>query len=225
MAMNLIIPDMAAEDFFSSFIDQLKFNLTKPLPGEAAHQIMEAKSAAYLGVKPTDDSRKSAVLILLYPFEDEVYLPLILRNSYDGAHSGQVAFPGGRFELTDTNLINTAMREAQEEIGLNIADVNVLGILTETYIAVSDFLVLPVIGYINYKPDFLPDVREVKEVFEIKLSHFAEPASIGCSEILIPGYQVFTPHYEVRGHRTWGATAKMICELLTVLQGGLAQTK
>lgn len=216
---------MSAENFFSSFIEKLRLELKEPLPGEPAHQIMEATSAAYLGIKPTSNTRKSAVLMLLYPLENEVYLPLILRNSYDGVHSGQIAFPGGRFESTDTDLIHTALREAQEEIGLNMDEVKILGTLTEIYIAPSDFLVLPVVAFINYRPDFLPDTREVKKVFETKFKHFAENDSIGCSEIIIPGDRVLTPHYEVEGHKIWGATAKMIRELLAVMDCNSSQVK
>lgn len=216
---------MAAGKIFSSFIKKLKFNLKYPLPGEAAHQVMEATSAAYLGVKPNDKTKKSAVLMLLYPFKDEIYLPLILRNSYHGVHSGQVAFPGGRYEQTDSDLIHTALREAQEEIGLNIADVKILGTLSEIYIAPSDFLVLPVLGYLNYRPEFLPDPREVKAVFETRLDHFSESDSVRCSEILIPGDRVLTSHYEVNGHKVWGATAKMIWELLALLNADRLLTK
>ncbi|GAA4339240.1 CoA pyrophosphatase [Mucilaginibacter gynuensis] len=178
---------------------------------------MEATSAVYLGVTPNEQTRKSAVLMLLYPFEDEIYLPLILRSSYDGVHSGQVAFPGGRYELTDQDLTHTALREACEEIGVKISDIKILGTLTEIYIAPSDFLVLPVVGYLNYRPVVVPDPREVKAVLEIRLDHFSEPGSIKCSEILIPGDRVTTPYYEVEGHKVWGATAKMIRELLSVL--------
>lgn len=219
------IPDMAEKKIFSSFIKKLSCNLKEQLPGEAAHRIMEATSAAYLGINPNERSRKSAVLMLLYPFRDGIYLPLILRNSYDGVHSGQVAFPGGRHEVTDSDLIQTALREAQEEIGLKIADVTILGTLTEIYIAPSDFLVLPVIGYLNYRPEFLPDPREVKVVFEIRIDHFLEPNSVGCSEILIPGDRVLTLHYEVEGHKIWGATAKMIRELLSVINADLTHTE
>ncbi|MGV3602963.1 MAG: NUDIX hydrolase [Dyadobacter fermentans] len=205
---------------FSSFILGLSANLRKPLPGEAAHRIMEATSAGYLGVMPDSATRKSAVLILLYPFRDEVHFPLILRPAYDGVHSGQVAFPGGRFEPTDEDLIHTALREAKEEIGLKPNVVKILGTLTEIYIAPSNFLVLPVVGCIPYRPDFAPDSREVEAIMEVKLDHFLDPNIAGVSEIEIPGDHVSTPHYDVQGHPVWGATAKMISELLMIVNGG-----
>ncbi|MFS2187269.1 CoA pyrophosphatase, partial [Mucilaginibacter sp. Mucisp84] len=130
-----------------------------------------------------------------------------------------------RNRVVNISITYTALREAQEEIGLKIADVTILGTLTEIYIAPSDFLVLPVIGYLNYRPEFLPDPREVKVVFETRIDHFLEPNSVGCSEILIPGDRVLTPHYEVEGHKIWGATAKMIRELLSVINADLMHTE
>ncbi|MCU7615824.1 CoA pyrophosphatase [Chryseobacterium sp. PBS4-4] len=203
---------------FSSLIKRLNENLKKELPGEKAHQIMEAFSAKYLTLQPTEKTRKSAVLMLLYPIDNEVYFPLILRNSYEGFHSDEVGFPGGRFEMTDENLIQTALRETQEEIGVNPEDIAILGTLTEIFIGPSDFNVLPVVGYIPFRPDFVPDPREVQQVFELKLNYFLDQNIIGCSEISIPGDMVITPYFEVNNHKVWGATAKIIIELLSVLK-------
>lgn len=208
---------MDVPEFFSLFIEKLTANLKKPLPGETAQMMMEAFTAAYLGVRPTEQTRKSAVLMLLYPFKNEIYFTLILRNSYDGFHSGEIGFPGGRYEQADQDLIQTALREAQEEIGLRADEVKVLGTLTETYIAPSDFLVLPVVGYLPYRPDLLPDPREVQQIFEAKLNYFSDPKILGCAKIRIPGDVVLTPYYELNGYKTWGVTAKMIRELLTVV--------
>lgn len=208
---------------FSKFIRQLSKKIKKPLPGEAAHRIMEASSAKYLGVKPNKKTRRSAVLILFYPVEDQVYFALILRSAYDGIHAGEVAFPGGKYEQTDENLINTALREAHEEVGIRSDQVKILGTLTETYIAVSNFLVQPVIGYIHYRPDFSANNREVEAILETKLDYFCDPCIVKSSEILIPGDVVLTPYYEFEGHKIWGATAKMIIELLVVVNGNLSK--
>ncbi len=216
---------MAVTGFFSSFIEQLSSNLKNPLPGESAHRIMQASSKSRLNFKPNDRTRKSAVLVLFYPYKNEIYFPLILRPAYDGVHSGQVAFPGGRYELSDENLIRTALREAQEEIGLRLTDVRILGTLTELFIPPSNFFVLPVIGYIPYRPDFFPDAREVEDIFEVKLEEISDTGIIGSSEIVIGGEQVIAPHYEILGYKIWGATAMMISELLTVLNSNLPDTK
>ncbi len=206
---------------FSFFVSQLSEKLKNPLPGESAHQTMQASSKLRLNYKPNDRTRKSAVLILFYPYQNQIYFPLILRPAYDGVHSGQVAFPGGRYELSDENLTRTALRESQEEIGLRLTDVKILGQLTELFIPPSNFFVLPVIGYIPYRPDFFPDAREVEDVFEIRLDEISDSQIIGSSNILIRGEQVFAPHYEVQGYKIWGATAMMISELLSVLNSNV----
>ena len=207
-----------AQGSFSFFTNELLKKLKDPLPGESAHQFMQSTSKLRLTVKPNERTRKSAVLILFYPYKGEIYFPLILRPAYDGVHSGQVAFPGGRYERTDENLIRTALREAQEEIGLRLNDVKVLGILTELFIPPSNFYVLPVIAAMPYRPDFFPDPREVEDIFEIKLKEISDVSIIGSSEIQVRGVQNTAPHYEVNGYKIWGATAMMISELLTVLK-------
>lgn len=207
---------MTAAESFSLFIKKLGDNLKKPLPGKNAHRQMEALSARYLNAKPNEQTRRSAVLILLYPVENQICFPLILRRKYAGFHSGEISFPGGRYELADENLINTALREANEEIGLMVDEVQLLGTLTEIFIGPSNFLVLPVIGYIPYQPKLVPNAREVEHIFEAKFSYFSDSEIIGNSEILIPGDRVLTPHYDIEGNKIWGATAKMISELIAV---------
>ena len=207
-----------AQGSFSFFANELFEKLKDPLPGESAHQLMQSNSKLRLTVKPNERTRKSAVLILFYPYQNEIYFPLILRPAYDGVHSGQVAFPGGRYERTDENLIRTALREAQEEIGLRLNDVKILGILTELFIPPSNFYVLPVVAAMPYRPDFFPDPREVEDIFQIKLKDISDVSIIGSSEIQVRGVQVTAPHYEVNGYKIWGATAMMISELLTVLK-------
>lgn len=216
---------MATLGSFSLFTSQLTKKLKYPLPGESAHRIMQASSKLRMSFKPNARTRKSAVLVLFYPHKDEIYFPLILRPAYDGVHSGQVAFPGGRYEPADEDLLRTALREAQEEIGLRLTDVKVLGILTELFIPASNFYVLPVIATMPYRPDFYPDPREVEDIFEIKLEEISDVNIIGSSDIQIRGEQVHAPHYMVQGYKIWGATAMMISELLTVLNADISDSE
>ena len=157
------------QHFFEKFITQLQQNFLSPLPGPSAHARMLTNSESRLKAKPNSRTRKSAVLILFYPFEGEIHVPLILRPAYEGVHSGQMAFPGGRYEPTDEDLIRTAKREAQEEIGLRLTDVKVAGVLSQIFIPPSNFTVLPVVAHIPYRPDYFPDPREVEKVLEVPL--------------------------------------------------------
>ena len=204
---------------FHAFTDDLRKRLQRPLPGEAAHQKMASAARYKLGIKPNERTRRSAVLICFYPYQHSIYLPLILRPQYDGVHAGQMAFPGGRMERFDENLTRTALRETQEEVGIRVSDVQVLGLLTELFIPPSNFYVQPVVGVLPYHPDFYPDPREVEAVVEVELATLLDETIVGNSQIEVRGMLVDAPFYQVQGHRVWGATAMMISELLTVLNG------
>jgi 8-oxo-dGTP pyrophosphatase MutT (NUDIX family) len=190
--------------------------LTEPLPGEAAHATMATKLR--LSIQPNDKTRYSAVLILFYQYKDEIYIPLILRPEYDGVHAGQMAFPGGRRERKDKDLIETALREAQEEIGIKASDVHILGTLTQMFIPPSNFFALPVIGYLDYKPDFYPDPHEVDTVFEVSLSEISNEDIKSTTEISTRGFVFDAPCYTIQNRKIWGATSMMIAELLEVLK-------
>ncbi|TDB64457.1 NUDIX hydrolase [Arundinibacter roseus] len=204
--------------FFDTFVEELEVRFQTPLPGEKAHARMLAQSDIRRMIKPNERTRKSAVLILFYPHREEIFLPLILRPAYDGVHSGQMAFPGGRFELSDEDLIRTAKREAQEEIGLRLTDVRIVGQLSELFIPPSNFFVLPVVAYIPYRPEFYPDPREVEKVLEVPLNEVRDKTIIGTSELVVRGIPIQAPHYLIQNHKVWGATAMMISELLTILE-------
>lgn len=202
---------------FTQFATHLQQRLQQPLPGEAAHRTMASSARTRLGIRPNERTRRSAVLILFYPYQNSIYLPLILRPQYDGVHAGQMAFPGGRMERTDRNLTQTALREAQEEIGIRVQDVTVLGQLTELFIPPSNFYVQPVVGTLPNRPDFYPDPREVDAVVEVNLNTLLDKTIVGDSQIEVRGVVVDAPYYDIQGYRVWGATAMMIAELLAVL--------
>ncbi|GAB3809375.1 CoA pyrophosphatase [Spirosoma humi] len=202
---------------FHTFADHLRQRLQEPLPGEAAHKKMASTARYRLGIKPNERTRRSAVLICFYPYQNSIYLPLILRPQYDGVHAGQMAFPGGRMERIDENLTRTALREAQEEVGIRVSDVKVLGLLTELYIPPSNFYVQPVVGVLPYRPDFYPDPREVEAVVEVSLDTLLDETIVGDSQIEVRGVLVDAPFYQIQGYRVWGATAMMISELLMVM--------
>lgn len=203
---------------FANLSEKLTRNLQKKLPGDVSHARMAANSKARLAAKPNDRTRKSAVLILFYPYKGDIFVPLILRPPYDGVHSGQMAFPGGRYELSDENLIRTALREAQEEIGLRLTDVNVLGIMTEIFIPPSNFFALPVVATIPYRPDFFPDPREVEDVIEVPLVELMDHSIVGSGQVVVRGVSIDAPHYLIQTHKVWGATAMMISELIDILE-------
>lgn len=203
---------------FYELMTKIGNRLTQPLPGDVAHNMMAASSRFSMNKGPNEFTRNSAVLILFYPTENNIRIPLILRPKYDGMHGGQVAFPGGRIEKTDENLIRTALREAQEEIGIRTSDVTVIGQLTELYIPPSNFLVQPVVGFMNFKPAFYPDPKEVELVFEADLDEMSNPNIISIDLLDVKGVEIKAPTYSFNGQTVWGATAMMLAELLMVIE-------
>ncbi|GAB3937892.1 NUDIX hydrolase [Larkinella terrae] len=202
---------------FHSFANALRERLAEPLPGPDAHLKMASRSRLRMAMQPNERTRRSAVLIVFYPYQNSIYLPLILRPQYDGVHAGQMAFPGGRMERSDESLIRTALREAQEEVGIRVTDVTVLGKLTEIYIPPSNFFVQPVVGILPYRPDFYPDPREVEHVVEVSLDELMDETIVGENAIEVRGVAIDAPFYQLQGFKVWGATAMMISELLTVI--------
>ncbi|MDH5380675.1 MAG: CoA pyrophosphatase, partial [Cyclobacteriaceae bacterium] len=110
-------------------------------------------------------------------------------------------------------IVHTALREAREEIGINDKDVTILGQLTELFIPVSNYIVYPVLGYMNYQPKLIPEEREVKQVLEVNLSHLLEAERIKRKKIEIRGYTIDTPYFDLENQFVWGATAMILSEL------------
>ena len=207
--------DNAAIDHF---IHALSQDLQRDLPGQDAQYRLAPvpRHLARHGMPAPPDAAVNGVLILLYPHADELYLPLILRPVYPGVHSGQVSLPGGRMEELDGDVVNTALREAQEEVGVDPAAVRVLGQLTPLYIGASNNVVHPTVGYTDKRPDFQIDTREVDLLLETPLSHIIKPHNVRTTTRTMRGHNVTIPHYDVDGQMLWGATAMILAEMIAL---------
>lgn len=204
---------------FDNFIKTLRTNLLKPLPGntvqfEMAHVNRERIENTYSNLI---DYRQSAVLILLYPNNQNTTCVLLIeRSTYNGHHSGQIALPGGKAELNDKDLEETALREFFEETGSE-SKPKVIGKLTPVYIPVSKFMVQPFVAYINHPPNFSPNTFEVNELIEWEIQDLLNPANVK-ETIIEPqaGIKIKTPYFDVNGKVLWGATAMMLNELKAI---------
>lgn len=202
------------------FIEQLRIELQGSLPGTAAHE----KMRPYLRLDPSlnipipPTAKKSAVLCLIYPLEEVPHLALIERPVYEGVHSGQLAFPGGKPEPHDINLLQTALREAYEEVRILEDKITVLGKLTDVYVWASNFLVSPFVAYAMERPTFIPDPSEVQSILEIPVHTFLnedivkeKPMQSKLNTLLN------APYFDLDGKVLWGATAMMISELKDIM--------
>ena len=206
---------------FSEFIEKLKQQLAQSLPGEAAQYKMASAQRKlplrdYLAAakKPMD----SAVLVLLYPVNAKIYTVLMLRPQEQGVHSGQVSFPGGKYEETDGTFMNTALREAGEEMGIIKEQVIIVGELSPLYIPPSNFLVHPFVGYMTEKPVIQPSKDEVKQVIEANIELLLDDTLKDRKIIEVRGYKIDTPFYNIYGNVVWGATAMILSELEDLLR-------
>ncbi len=203
-------------------IDRLQQALRQPLPGVAAQERMAARVVPMPEAVP-QHARASAVLSLLFPHENELSILLIRRTEDGHAHSGQISFPGGKQEPWDADLRATALREAQEEVGIMSPDVQLLGGLTQLYIPVSNFQVFPFVGFTEQRPVYHINKDEVAEILEVPLSRLFLPDRKIITRIRPvsrPGLVLKAPAYIPDENQViWGATAMILSELEAVFEG------
>jgi 8-oxo-dGTP pyrophosphatase MutT (NUDIX family) len=211
---------------FKEFIGRLSFQLSLPLPGLQVQLRMTSnrRQREMMEFRQPGQAVKSSVLILLYPGRnnDLPSFAVILRPTYEGVHSGQISLPGGRFEPTDLDLKQTALREAHEEIGINPAEVTIIGQLTELYIPPSNYLVQPFVGFMDGSPSFKPQPEEVERIIEIPLTPLMRNENLQMQEIAVGGGNFSVPTFVIGGTTIWGATAMILNEFKEiVLKAGL----
>jgi len=205
---------------FEEKIKSIQKKIAEGLPGKNSQikMVSESFKNRYFDIKPDNATREGAVLILLYPESNKLHIPLILRPTTEkGVHSGQVAFPGGKRDPEDKDLIHTALREAEEEVHLDTSTVQVIGQLSPLFIFASNFMVHPTIAYTTKPPVLKPNPSEVAEIFAANLEILKLPETIKKTTIKTSQYTFETPYYDVNGKIVWGATAMMLSELLEIL--------
>lgn len=196
-------------------IDEIRINLKLQLPGPISQLRMAPSHRGELfSTNESMIKRQSAVLIALFPDNEKIKTLLIKRATYDGVHSGQVSFPGGKYDDLDESLIHTALREANEEVGIVPSKVEVLGTLTPLYIPVSNMEVLPVIGLLREKPDLHLNLQEVEFTIEVPICYLKNPANHFHKTMIIRGHSIEVPYFKVDCEDVWGATAMITAEFI-----------
>ncbi|WP_233131751.1 NUDIX hydrolase [Robiginitalea sediminis] len=167
-----------------------------------------------------DSARQAGVMALFYPGADgAANLLLILRPSYPGVHSGQVALPGGGWEPADADLLQTALRETREEVGVPETHIETLRPLSPLYIPPSNYQVSPHVGLCHTTPAFRPDPAEVAGIIHVPVPHLIAPGNI-ISRPMSTSYaqNIEVPAFALQGHVVWGATAMILSELRTLIR-------
>jgi len=210
---------------FTDFIKYIPKIVNQQLPAFTAH----AKMAPFERLATLDpdyykdnNPRRSAVMMLFYPKNDQAHLILIKRNAYPGIHSSQISFPGGKAEPEDGSLAETAVRETFEEVGVAPADIDVVMPFTEIYIPPSNFLVAPFLGLSMSEPIFKPNPDEVVELIQLSLDVFLDDSIVVQTEMQTSYSQMINvPAFKVDEHIVWGATAMILSELKETIKSVL----
>lgn len=207
-------------------INQLQSELSQTLPGWDAQ-----KKMAPMGREndthrsPSEDYRKAGVMALIYT-DEEAQFQLILieraKHNPKDKHAGQLALPGGKYEKDDKDMLTCALREVEEEIGLSQHKIRVLGALSPLYVAVSNFMIYPYVGYVKCgNPNLIPQKSEVHSILRVPLSILKDDNNKGKKTITTSYASIKgVPYYNIEGKTLWGATAMVISELEAILQRG-----
>ncbi len=192
------------------------------MPGSTSHYKMEPEERKkwretnpLKGLRP----KRAGVMALFYPsIQNTTQLLLILRKTYQGVHSNQIGFPGGKVEKSDKDLLHTALRETSEEVGVPENSVTVLKQLTEVYIPPSNFLVQPFVGLYETPRPFIIQEEEVEALVEVRLDDFLNEQN-EIAQRLTTSYanNILVPAFKLNGYTVWGATAMMLNEIKDLL--------
>ena len=204
--------------------EQIRTALTGSRPGLRAQALMSPMDRLdpELYRKGSIDCRRAAVLMLLYPYQGELYTLLIVRPDTMPNHPGQVAFPGGSRDEETESVLQTALREGQEEVGLDPVQVEPLGRLTHIYIPPSHFCIQIQVACTHQRPRWQPSPAEVAELLEIPVAHFFDRANWQSIDVSIDEQQRTIPYIAIGEHKVWGATAMALVEFVVMVEEGNA---
>lgn len=201
---------------FDQFENNVSLIKNASLGGVKAQNLMVPKMRKKYTTEIIKDSnpRKASVLALFYPdLDNQTRFLLTLRASYNGTHSSQVSFPGGKREESDENSEYTAKRETFEEVGVNTKEIEIIKSLTKAYIPPSNFLVTPFIGLTTNTPRFEIN-SEVEEIIEVKLSDLLDDSNViirNMSTSYMKNIDVSC--FKLNNYVVWGATAMILSEI------------
>jgi 8-oxo-dGTP pyrophosphatase MutT (NUDIX family) len=196
----------------------LRKELCNALPGLEYQLRMAPENRPQINNNSKKRNAAVAILILDDPHSGDREIVLIKRPEYEGPHSGQISFPGGKQEISDNNLIHTAIRECYEEIGILLHEEKLAGSLTPLFIPVSNFLVHPFVFVYNEVPFFVTEKEEVSYVIRFPLSGLFDEALRRETVMSFRGNDFLVPYYAINDEFVWGATAMILSEFIEILK-------
>ena len=197
---------------------KLKERLKKPLPGNEAHLTTRIKTKSEVTFSNTEETAiPAAVLILLFPFEDEIQFFLTKRTEDVEHHKGQISLPGGIREDKES-LNETAVRETKEEVGIDPTEIIISGSLTPFFIPVTGYIVHPFIGWCKEKPSTKVHDVEVNQLFSVSITELMDEKKLQTEQWNIRGYDAIVPYYNFEKCKVWGATAAILSEFKSILE-------
>jgi 8-oxo-dGTP pyrophosphatase MutT (NUDIX family) len=200
------------------FINTIKTELKKRLPGFEAQRKMAPSLRLPIGsLNQNKVPKLSSVMIIFYPEKGKINTIFIKRKEDGKAHGGQVAFPGGKFEISDENLMHTAIRETFEEIGVEIPKNQVIGSLTPLFIPISNFEVSPFIAYLKTPPVYILSDKEVEKIITVEADILFNNNNKGEKLITRNNLEITAPFFRANGDIIWGATAMILSELNEII--------
>lgn len=195
----------------------LRRDLARTLPQTAAQARMapRPRTGWRPGVLP-EGCRDAGALLLLYPKDGDVHILLTVRTDHLPCHQGQVSLPGGGVDPAES-VVAAALRELQEEVGVNPRNVDVLGLLSPLHIPVSGFILRPVVGVSTRRPEIYPRESEVARILEVPVAVLQDPDRVRTEPRIYKGRTYQVPYFLVEDCKVWGATAMVLAEFLWIL--------
>ena len=202
-------------------IENIIEKLKQPLPGLSAHlELAPYRNEIELDFK-NKNPKIASTLLLFYPKDGETFFCLIERQEYEGTHSNQISFPGGKNESGES-MKETALRETNEEIGVDPISINIIGELTQVFVPPSNFLIHPFVGYCDFTPDFKASEREVKRIIEVNIKDLFKKDVIKNKKMSFKkssrNVDFEVPYLDLNNKIVWGATSIILNEFRKMLQ-------
>lgn len=199
----------------------LEEKLKEPLPGSSAHLLTKVQSEIEFNFPDsTENAKKASVLILLFPDSNNIHFFLTQRTDSVEHHKGQISLPGGTCEENEP-IDKTALRETEEEIGVDQNEVKIIGGLTPFFTPTSGFIVHPFVGWCKRRPKTINQVDEVHDLFSASLSQLLNDQILESENWNLRGYQAKVPFYNFDGYKVWGVTAAILSEFKLVLKDAI----